>query len=614
MDQPSKLTIQGIIDLAHAHFARTRMWPSLSDTVATIPGETWRKINSALRKGHRGLPGGTTLAVVLRPFRTTNYRLQSPQLSLEEVLDWCDAHHRRTGQWPTHESGRIPEAPRESWENIRCALRDGRRGLPKIGSLAQLLAMYRGAPYDRMHIRGRILTKKQILKWASEHHERTGHWPSVGSGDIPGTDETWSAINNALTQGMRGLPRGSSLARLLRKLPGSRRRLNATPLTREQILKWADAHHARTGKWPTSRSGPVVDAPEETWDGIDSALKISIRGLRPTYYPGSENEMRDSLFKLLHRYRAGLARPRAYSDLVEDDILRWADDYHDRTGKWPTRFSGCIAVAPENSWDAVNAALVSGSRGLPGGSSLAILLAEKRGKRQKLALPPLSHDLILQWVDAHHERTGSWPKRGSGEIPDVPGETWSKLDDAMRGGKRGLPCCSLAELLRDQRAVWPGGTMLLTIEMIRGWAERHYERHGDWPSANSGPVEGVPDDTWKSINAALHKGSRGLEPGSSLARLFGSKRKRAAGGGPVAGQLTLKDVLLWAKAHARRYGVWPDKYAGRIDDAPGENWFGVDEALSKGERGLTQSGSLAALLAGRRLPARLGASSARRNP
>jgi hypothetical protein len=32
------------------------------------------------------------------------------------------------------------------------------------------------------------------------------------------------------------------------------------PLTVEQILAWADAHKARTGTWPTRRSGPSATA------------------------------------------------------------------------------------------------------------------------------------------------------------------------------------------------------------------------------------------------------------------------------------------------------------------------------------------------------------------
>jgi hypothetical protein len=51
------------------------------------------------------------------------------------------------------------------------------------------------------------------------------------------------------------------------------------PLTVEQILAWADAHHACTGEWPTTGSGPVPEAPGEVWRYIDAALYQGARGL-----------------------------------------------------------------------------------------------------------------------------------------------------------------------------------------------------------------------------------------------------------------------------------------------------------------------------------------------
>jgi len=53
---------------------------------------------------------------------------------------------------------------------------------------------------------------------ADAHHERTGTWPGVRSGpitDAPG--EIWSAIDNALAQGNRGLPGGDTLFRMLKQ-------------------------------------------------------------------------------------------------------------------------------------------------------------------------------------------------------------------------------------------------------------------------------------------------------------------------------------------------------------------------------------------------------------
>jgi hypothetical protein len=57
-----------------------------------------------------------------------------------------------------------------------------------------------------------------ILAWADAWHRRTGQWPGVLSGEIPGTGgETWVGVNRALYFGRRGFPGGDSLKKLLRR-------------------------------------------------------------------------------------------------------------------------------------------------------------------------------------------------------------------------------------------------------------------------------------------------------------------------------------------------------------------------------------------------------------
>jgi len=48
----------------------------------------------------------------------------------------------------------------------------------------------------------------------------------------------------------------------------------------DQILEWADAYYARTGAWPTPKSGSILEAPEETWSKVNSALCGGTRGFR----------------------------------------------------------------------------------------------------------------------------------------------------------------------------------------------------------------------------------------------------------------------------------------------------------------------------------------------
>jgi hypothetical protein len=75
-------------------------------------------------------------------------------------------------------------------------------------------------------------------------------------------------------------------------MPGGRRPYGA-PLTTAQVLTWAEAHFARTGRWPHHGSGGVDGAPGQRWAAIDEALRRGLRGL-----PGG-----DSLSRLLDRHR-----------------------------------------------------------------------------------------------------------------------------------------------------------------------------------------------------------------------------------------------------------------------------------------------------------------------
>jgi hypothetical protein len=86
-----------------------------------------------------------------------------PNLTREQILGWAQEHHRRTGGWPTEDSGPLLNASGEVWANVNAAPRE------------------------------------QILAWAQAHHQRTGRWPNCEDGlieEVPG--ETWNGINLAL--------------------------------------------------------------------------------------------------------------------------------------------------------------------------------------------------------------------------------------------------------------------------------------------------------------------------------------------------------------------------------------------------------------------------------
>src|SRR5215469_3849949 len=97
------------------------------------------------------------------------------------------------------------------------------------------------------------LSEIKIIRWAKAHIRRTGQWPRVSERvPIPGVPgENWRALDIALRDGLRGLPGGSSLNRLLCGRGHLKvKRYWRPTLTLDRIWKWAQAHHKRHGAWP----------------------------------------------------------------------------------------------------------------------------------------------------------------------------------------------------------------------------------------------------------------------------------------------------------------------------------------------------------------------------
>ena len=88
------------------------------------------------------------------------------------------------------------------------------------------------------------LGEQQIVGWALAHHKQTGSWPNENSGPVLGAEgEVWNNVNQALREGLRGLPDGDTLAWLLARTLGVRNNVNVPRLTGRS---WG-------GQAPTSR-------------------------------------------------------------------------------------------------------------------------------------------------------------------------------------------------------------------------------------------------------------------------------------------------------------------------------------------------------------------------
>jgi hypothetical protein len=466
-------------------------------------------------------------------------------LGVEQILAWADAHHAAQGAWPAAGprtvSSEVADAPGESWNAINHALALGLRGLPGDSSLAELLATERGAPAPDMGPRALAdkiwaweqeefavkarrskpvgglskaprITIDEILAWADAHHEATGAWPKMTSGLVQGApyDITWHALAQGLRNGARGLPGGGSLARLLVEHRNLEPHKPPT-LSVEQILAWADAHHAATGCWPTKVSGKVAAGSDETWCRIDDALRRGNRGL----------EEKTSLPRLLNE-RRGVPIWGNPPPLTVEQILAWADAFHEAHGRWPSKWDERGPSGPDESWQRIDHALREGLRGLAGGTTVARLLLKHRNARLPHRPAELSIEQILAWADAHHAETGRWPTVDCGAVIGAPGETWAKIQTALFVGGRGLPeRTSLARVLIEHRGARKKNHLPpLRREQILEWADHHYRLTGRWPAKRSGRVLAAGDETWKEIDRAFHHGYRGLTAGSSLARVL----------------------------------------------------------------------------------------------
>src|SRR5208337_5388940 len=87
------------------------------------------------------------------------------------------------------------------------------------------------------------------------------------------------------------------------------------------------------------------------------------------------------------------------------------------TGHWHVEDSGPVSGTPGESWGAISLALTKGLRGLSAGSSLARLLAERRGARNPKGLLRLTIKQIRAWARAYRSATGRWPTPQSGRSP-----------------------------------------------------------------------------------------------------------------------------------------------------------------------------------------------------
>jgi len=188
----------------------------------------------------------------------------------KQIVGWATTFKKAEGRWPTtREYRRLVAGQTCGWKRLDQRLRT------QGTTLARLLRAASGRPATRPPNRTTI-SKLEILKQCDAHFARTGQWPTRR------TSPEFRSFDGGLRMGCRGLGKGGdTLAGLLSRERGYQP-LNLTkppPLSEAEIIEDARYHLRVTGRLPTKKSGPVLNAPNDKWSSRHAALRDGSRGL-----------------------------------------------------------------------------------------------------------------------------------------------------------------------------------------------------------------------------------------------------------------------------------------------------------------------------------------------
>lgn len=414
------ITVEQLRQAVEAHrLAKDGRFPTSAEGWA-LPGLAWGTIDTRLRDGACGLPGGTSLSRWLDDAylaeRTSPYTSAS-------LRAWVTAHRNANdGAFPHVDTGAIPGTDR-TWKNVNDALRRG-LDFTKCRSFSSWLDDQ--FPLDRRK-KAALITSDLILVLVEAYRaEHDGEFPYRESGKVAGLNMTWTQLDNALRQG------GKSLAKWLGK-----RYPEFVEVPEQRLLAWIEDYASANDRaLPSQKSGEILGT-GWTWHLVDRALRSGAWRWAKA----------DGLAAWLD------ATFPAERILSPEAVRTWVDEHLHAHGTFPTKDSA-LRVAENSSWtwQRIHGAMVAASYGWPQKSSLAAWL-----DRQYPELRALTPANLHVWVVGYATRHGQYPTSHS-LGPAAPGGHWNWLE--------------IDKALRRESAGWQGRTTLeVWIQANLGAAE-----------------------------------------------------------------------------------------------------------------------------------------------
>ncbi len=254
----------------------------------------------------------------------------------------------------------------------------------------------------------------------------------------------------------------------------------------------------------------------------------------------------------IHDYERNRKTPRMV--LNEDIILNHILVHLKQHQHWPLGgWQGTIEGLPGEKWQTWNSALIGGTRGLSGGSSIWKLIK----------------NFIVHEAQNYKEVHGFLPGKNAGELIGRPDVTWDLVDKATSYSHKGDLHTLYTEggLIKKRRGKKIIGE--LSPEIIMHHAVEHLKETWHWPDEyNLTPIPGLWSDYghrngeyWNVWDMRLWQGGRGLPGGSALYR-------------------TIWDwVTERAHQFQEEHGYPPNAGSGAVDGHPGISWDLVDHGL-----------------------------------
>lgn len=292
-----------------------------------------------------------------------------------------------------------------------------------------------------------------VLDWARKFNEKYGRKPrkkdgivEFAKGEYQGI--TWNAINTASIRGHRGLPKGLSLADLMKMEFGIKNPKNTPTLTEAEIKELIKRFIELHGRKPQATDGQVESIEDITWENIDRRLRDGQCGL-----PGG------SSLSMFIEQHFGIRDQVNVPEIPLTLIHNWVQSHLDKYKSKPIAKSGKVDFArgayQNISWHSVNQALKAGKCGLPVGTTLSSFIQFEFGIKNPKRAEPIPEEKVVLWIQKFIEKNNRKPKVNDGVIEfaedQFSGLKWRLLNNYLSKGGRGFPGgSSLAKLIEKK--------------------------------------------------------------------------------------------------------------------------------------------------------------------